>query len=400
MPSLPNPQAACGAPSRSEMSSRIRQPLDPPAVARAPGQSRNARQLEALASGRCLRLSLRRGLRIRADPHAHAGTAGRSHAVAASFATASPSVDPAGGPWRRGYLRAELDITPQQWFFEGHFKNDPCMPGTLMFEGCLQALAVYLAANGHALERDGWRFQPVPGIPYQLQCRGQGHRRMSRSLVTSRSSSRKSSLRPRSRHRVCGSAVHRRWTGASPCAPRGAATCTRLPLQSARSCIAGEQARYRLACQSPRSMDSHSIGRAMLRLRHRQAIGSVRPDVPTLRWHPACRTPARAAVSVHEPHRRSPWRDRRDDGRRTRHGGSVYDIPDGCKVLRIDNGYRMHAVRRAARSRTATLRLAVELCRFDLDGRRRTGLPQSRRRGPSARRAATNIAARSPPKWN
>jgi 3-hydroxymyristoyl/3-hydroxydecanoyl-(acyl carrier protein) dehydratase len=82
-------------------------------------------------------------------------------------------LDSAGGPWGRGYLRAELDIDPQQWFFDGHFKNDPCMPGTLMFEGCLQAMAVYLAAQGHTLERDGWRFQPVPEIPYQLQCRGQ-----------------------------------------------------------------------------------------------------------------------------------------------------------------------------------------------------------------------------------
>ena len=57
------------------------------------------------------------------------------------------------------------------------------MPGTLMFEGCLQAMAVYLAACGYALQRDGWRFQPVPGLPYQLQCRGQVTPR-SRLLVT------------------------------------------------------------------------------------------------------------------------------------------------------------------------------------------------------------------------
>ncbi len=78
-----------------------------------------------------------------------------------------------GGPWRRGYLRAELEIHPEQWFFAGHFKNDPCMPGTLMFEACLQAMAVYLSACGYTLKRDGWRFQPVPELPYQLQCRGQ-----------------------------------------------------------------------------------------------------------------------------------------------------------------------------------------------------------------------------------
>jgi 3-hydroxymyristoyl/3-hydroxydecanoyl-(acyl carrier protein) dehydratase len=82
-------------------------------------------------------------------------------------------IEARGGPWGRGYLRAELDIVPDQWFFDGHFKNDPCMPGTLMFDGCLQAMALWLAAQGHTLERDGWRFQPVPELPYKLQCRGQ-----------------------------------------------------------------------------------------------------------------------------------------------------------------------------------------------------------------------------------
>ncbi len=82
-------------------------------------------------------------------------------------------LEPDGGPWQRGYLRAELDIDPTQWFFDGHFKNDPCMPGTLMFEACLQAMAIQLAALGYTLKRDGWRFQPVPELAYRLQCRGQ-----------------------------------------------------------------------------------------------------------------------------------------------------------------------------------------------------------------------------------
>jgi acyl transferase domain-containing protein/3-hydroxymyristoyl/3-hydroxydecanoyl-(acyl carrier protein) dehydratase/1-acyl-sn-glycerol-3-phosphate acyltransferase len=81
--------------------------------------------------------------------------------------------DASGGPWGRGYLRAELDVRPDRWFFEGHFKNDPCMPGTLMFEACLQAMALHVAAMGFTLDRDGWRFQPEPEVPYQLQCRGQ-----------------------------------------------------------------------------------------------------------------------------------------------------------------------------------------------------------------------------------
>jgi 3-hydroxymyristoyl/3-hydroxydecanoyl-(acyl carrier protein) dehydratase len=81
--------------------------------------------------------------------------------------------DPKGGPWRRGYLRATTPISPDDWFFAGHFKNDPCMPGTLMFEGCLQMMAIYLAGLGYTLNRDGWRFEPVPEENYKLQCRGQ-----------------------------------------------------------------------------------------------------------------------------------------------------------------------------------------------------------------------------------
>lgn len=80
---------------------------------------------------------------------------------------------PTGGPWGRGYLRATLDIAPSDWFFVGHFKNDPCMPGTLMFEGCLQAMATFVTSLGYTLDKDGWRFEPVPEEKYELRCRGQ-----------------------------------------------------------------------------------------------------------------------------------------------------------------------------------------------------------------------------------
>jgi 3-hydroxymyristoyl/3-hydroxydecanoyl-(acyl carrier protein) dehydratase len=82
------------------------------------------------------------------------------------------ALDPRGSPWGRGYLRAALTIRPNQWFFPGHFKNDPCMPGTLMFEGCLQTMAFYMAALGYTISRDGWRFEPVPERPYPLSRSG------------------------------------------------------------------------------------------------------------------------------------------------------------------------------------------------------------------------------------
>lgn len=110
---------------------------------------------------------------------------GRSHLLAATHTwTPRPAggrlrfldrvtLDPDGGPWGRGYLRAEQDIRPDQWFFQGHFHNDPCMPGTLMFEGCLQAMQVYLIALGWTLDRDGWRIEPAVDLPMLLRCRGQ-----------------------------------------------------------------------------------------------------------------------------------------------------------------------------------------------------------------------------------
>jgi 3-hydroxymyristoyl/3-hydroxydecanoyl-(acyl carrier protein) dehydratase len=81
--------------------------------------------------------------------------------------------DRTGGPWGRGYLRARLALRSDHWFFPGHFKNDPCMPGTLMFEGGLQAMAIYLGALGYTLERDAWRFEPEAGTTTTLRCRGQ-----------------------------------------------------------------------------------------------------------------------------------------------------------------------------------------------------------------------------------
>jgi 3-hydroxymyristoyl/3-hydroxydecanoyl-(acyl carrier protein) dehydratase/malonyl CoA-acyl carrier protein transacylase len=84
-----------------------------------------------------------------------------------------PAFDPFGGPWGRGYLRAETAISPDDWYFDGHFHNDPCMPGTLMSDGCLQAVSFYLAACGHTITRDGWRFEPVPGRTARMRCRGQ-----------------------------------------------------------------------------------------------------------------------------------------------------------------------------------------------------------------------------------
>ena len=82
-------------------------------------------------------------------------------------------VDLQGGPWGRGYLRAELDLHQDKWFYDGHFKDDPCMPGTVMFQGCLQAASTILAARGDIIDSDGFRFEPKLAAQMRLRCRGQ-----------------------------------------------------------------------------------------------------------------------------------------------------------------------------------------------------------------------------------
>ncbi|MBK9655586.1 MAG: hypothetical protein IPO66_08945 [Rhodanobacteraceae bacterium] len=149
--------------------------LDPPAVASMPSEL-GREQLQALAAGdaaACFGPGFELARTHTRTPSIHGGRMLLLDRVSHVHGAGKPANAGSGSPWGRGYLRAELDIRPDQWFFDGHFKNDPCMPGTLMFEGCLQAMAIYLAAAGHTLKRDGWRFQPVPELPYQLQCRGQ-----------------------------------------------------------------------------------------------------------------------------------------------------------------------------------------------------------------------------------
>ncbi|MEJ2398247.1 MAG: bifunctional 3-hydroxydecanoyl-ACP dehydratase/trans-2-decenoyl-ACP isomerase, partial [Gammaproteobacteria bacterium] len=40
-------------------------------------------------------------------------------------------ISDSGGLYGKGEIIAELDINPDLWFFECHFKGDPVMPGCL-----------------------------------------------------------------------------------------------------------------------------------------------------------------------------------------------------------------------------------------------------------------------------
>ncbi|MCY0877601.1 MAG: beta-ketoacyl synthase N-terminal-like domain-containing protein [Firmicutes bacterium] len=141
--------------------------LDPPVVPHAQ-KPFGAKAMEALAEGRpwaCFGSAFHRAQSHVRTPRIPSGPLRMIERVVA--------FDIRGGPWGRGYLAAETDIRGDEWYFEGHFLHDPAMPGTLMFEGTLQTLAVYLIGMGYTLDCDGWRFQPQQERTFRMVCRGQ-----------------------------------------------------------------------------------------------------------------------------------------------------------------------------------------------------------------------------------
>ena len=53
-----------------------------------------------------------------------------------------------GGKYGNGYVEAELDITPDLWFFDCHFLGDPVMPGCLGLDALWQLMGFYLGWSG------------------------------------------------------------------------------------------------------------------------------------------------------------------------------------------------------------------------------------------------------------
>ncbi len=82
-------------------------------------------------------------------------------------------LDPEGGRYGMGFIRAEADIHPDDWFLTCHFSDDNVMPGTLMYECCFHTLRIFLLRMGWVGEADGVACEPIPGQASQLICRGQ-----------------------------------------------------------------------------------------------------------------------------------------------------------------------------------------------------------------------------------
>ncbi|HEY8963131.1 MAG TPA: bifunctional 3-hydroxydecanoyl-ACP dehydratase/trans-2-decenoyl-ACP isomerase [Alphaproteobacteria bacterium] len=53
-----------------------------------------------------------------------------------------------GGAHGKGFIKAELDVNPDLWFFQCHFIGDPVMPGCLGLDAVWQLLGFYLGWSG------------------------------------------------------------------------------------------------------------------------------------------------------------------------------------------------------------------------------------------------------------
>ena len=67
------------------------------------------------------------------------------------------------GAFKKGILKAELDIKNELWFFDCHFKEDPVMPGCLGLDAMWQLVGFFLGwlgnpGRGRALGVGGVKF--------------------------------------------------------------------------------------------------------------------------------------------------------------------------------------------------------------------------------------------------
>lgn len=58
-------------------------------------------------------------------------------------------INKTGGAHGKGQIIAELDITPDLWFFDCHFIGDPVMPGCLGLDAMWQLVGFYLGWMGN-----------------------------------------------------------------------------------------------------------------------------------------------------------------------------------------------------------------------------------------------------------
>ncbi|MFF1488338.1 beta-ketoacyl synthase N-terminal-like domain-containing protein [Streptomyces sp. NPDC058319] len=82
-------------------------------------------------------------------------------------------IDRKGGPRGLGTLSAIKKLQPDAWYFTCHFPDDHVLAGSLVAEGAVQLLQIYLLHQGLHLTLPDARFQCVTDTPIEVQVRGQ-----------------------------------------------------------------------------------------------------------------------------------------------------------------------------------------------------------------------------------
>ncbi|MCW7940639.1 hypothetical protein AAW14_00900 [Streptomyces hygroscopicus] len=82
-------------------------------------------------------------------------------------------IDRKAGPRGLGTLSAIKRLQPDAWYFTCHFPDDHVLAGSLVAEGAVQLLQIYLLHQGMHLTLPDARFQCVTDTPIEVQVRGQ-----------------------------------------------------------------------------------------------------------------------------------------------------------------------------------------------------------------------------------
>ncbi len=82
-------------------------------------------------------------------------------------------IDRTGGPWGLGLVEGRKRLEPEHWYFPCHFKDDQVLAGSLQAEGGGQLVMFYMFYLGMHTRVRNARFQPMPGEPQKVRCRGQ-----------------------------------------------------------------------------------------------------------------------------------------------------------------------------------------------------------------------------------
>ncbi|HFC00434.1 MAG TPA: PfaB family protein, partial [Phaeodactylibacter sp.] len=81
------------------------------------------------------------------------------------------SVDMTGGAYGLGYIVAEKDLRPDDWYFPCHFRDDEVLAGSLQAEGGGNLLRFFMLMLGLQRVMKDARYQPVFDVPQKVRCR-------------------------------------------------------------------------------------------------------------------------------------------------------------------------------------------------------------------------------------